>query len=326
MRRREFMTLLGGIAATSLARPASAQSMPEIGFLDSGAPANMKANLDAFRQGLAETGFIEGKNLAIEYRWAQGRYDQLPALAAGLVQRPVAVIAATRSSAPAKAAKGATATIPIVFQTGSDPVEDGLVGSLNKPGGNVTGATRLTTALTQKRLGLISELLPKTTTIAMLVNPNGPQTPLQISQMQEAARARNFKLEIVRAASQHELEGAFAGAAQGKVDALVVASDNLFITNGPEIARIMIRHAVPTMTFESGAVKAGVLISYAASLSESFQQVGTYVGRILKGEKPADLPVLQPTKFELVLNLKTAKAIRLAIPDKLMALADEVIE
>lgn len=188
MRRREFMTLLGGIAATSLARPASAQSMPKIGFLDSGAPANMKANLDAFLQGLAETGFIEGKNLAIEYRWAQGRYDQLPALAAGLVQRPVAVIAATRSSAPAKAAKAATATIPIVFQTGSDPVEDGLVGSLNKPGGARDIAARLTTALTQKRLGLISELLPKTTTIAMLVNPNGPQTPLQISQMQEAAR------------------------------------------------------------------------------------------------------------------------------------------
>jgi putative ABC transport system substrate-binding protein len=326
MRRRNFIAGLGGALVTPWAACAQPASMPVIGFLDSGAPANMDANLAGFRSGLAETGFTEGQNVNIEYRWAQGRYEQLPALATELIERRVAVIAATRSSAPALAAKAKTSTIPIVFQTGTDPVKDGLVASLNRPGGNATGATRLTTALTQKRLGLMTELLPKATAIALLVNPAGPQTAIQVREMEDATRALHLKAHVVRAASEHELDAALADAAQRQCDALVVASDNQFITHSSEIAAIAMRHKIPVMTFESGGVKAGILMSYAASLAESFAQVGNYVGRILNGEKPADLPVLQPTKFDLVLNLKTAKSIGLAIPDRLLALADTVIE
>jgi putative ABC transport system substrate-binding protein len=326
MKRRTFVRLLGGTVLAPLAARAQQPTTPVVGFLDSGSPAGMKENLAGFHRGLAEAGYSEGQNLAIEYRWAAGRYDQLPALAADLINRQVAVIAATRSSAPALAAKAKTSTIPIVFQTGSDPIKDGLVASFNRPGGNVTGATRLTTALTQKRLGLISELLPKATTIGLLVNPNGPQTAGQTQEMEDAARALKLRLVVVKAASELELDSAFAAAAQGRAEALILASDNLFIGGGAEIARLAVRHAIPTMTFESHAVRAGVLMSYAAGLPDSFRQVGAYVGRILKGEKPADLPVVQPTKFDLVLNLKTAKAMGLAIPDRLIALADEVIE
>jgi putative ABC transport system substrate-binding protein len=326
IRRRDVFTLLGGAAAAWPVAAQAQQSMPVVGFLDSGARAGMDANLTAFLGGLREMGLTEGRNVVIEYRWAEGQYNRLPMLAAELINRPVAVIAATRSSAPALAAKAKTSAIPIVFQTGTDPVKDGLVASLNRPGGNVTGATRLTTALTQKRLGLMTELLPKATAIALLANPLGPQTAIQVSEIETAAQALRLKTHIVKAASEGELNTAFADAVQGRCDAMVVASDNLFITRGGEIAALAMRHKIPVMTFESGGVKAGILMSYAASLAESFAQVGAYAGRILKGEKPSDLPVLQPTKFDLVLNLKTAKAIGLTIPDKLMALADEVIE
>jgi putative ABC transport system substrate-binding protein len=327
MRRREFVTLLGGAAAASWPLAARAQpAMPVIGFLDSGSPAGMETNLGGFHRGLAETSYTEGKNLAVVYRWAQGRYDQLPALAAELVRLPVAAIAATRSSAPARAAKAATSTIPIVFQTGSDPVKDGLVASLNRPGGNVTGATRLTTAVIQKRLGLMSELVPKMITVAVLANPAGPQTSAQVQELQEATDARGLKLHVAKASGEGELDAAFASITQARADALIIGSDNLFIGRRKQIVALTIRHAIPTIFFERDSVVDGGLMSYAAGLADSFRQVGVYIGRILKGEKPADLPVLQPTKFDLVLNLATAKALSLELPPTLLALADEVIE
>ena len=300
--------------------------MPVIGFLDSGSPEGMTANLDGFHRGLSEIGFTEGKNVTIEYRWAEGRYDQLPALAAELVRRPVAVIAATRSPAPALAAKTATSTIPIVFQTGSDPVKDGLVASLNRPGGNVTGATRLTLELTLKRFGLISELVPKATAIGLLVNPNGLQAAAQVEEIQKATRERGLALHVANASNDRELDAAFAAIMQSGAAVLIEGNDPLFIDRRKRIVALTISNKIPTMFFERESVVAGGLISYAASFTDSFRQVGAYVGRILKGEKPADLPVLQPTKFELIINLKTAKAIGLTISPTLLALADEVIE
>jgi putative tryptophan/tyrosine transport system substrate-binding protein len=243
-----------------------------------------------------------------------------------LVRRPVTVIAATRSSAPALAAKAATSSIPIVFQTGSDPVKDGLVASLNRPGGNVTGATRLSTDLIAKRLGLMIELVPKANAIALLVNPIGPQTPAQAEDMRKAASMLGLQLHIVNATNQTELDSAFAAAAQSKAGALIVATDNLFIDRRGRIVALAAQYAIATIYPEHESVAAGGLLSYAASLPDSFRQVGVYVGQILKGAKPADLPVLQPVKFDLVINLKAAKAIGLEIPAKLLALADQVIE
>jgi putative ABC transport system substrate-binding protein len=326
MKRREFILALGGAATWSLTVRAQQEAMPVIGFLDRGSAANMESNLAGFRQGLAEAGYAEGNNVAIEYRWAGNRYDQLPALAADLVKRRVAVIAATRSSAPALAAKAATSTIPIVFQTGSDPVKDGLVASFNRPGGNVTGVTRLTTELIQKRIGLMFELVPKTTTIGLLTNPNGIQTAEQVKEMQAATSARDIRLHIASASSDSELDAAFATLAQSGVTALIEGSDPLFIDRRKHIVALTISHKIPTMFFERDSVVDGGLITYAASFSDSFRQVGVYVGRILKGAKPTELPVQQPTKFELVINLKTAKAIGLTVPASMLSTADEVIE
>ena len=238
----------------------------------------------------------------------------------------MAVIAATRSSAPGLAAKATTATIPIVFQTGSDPVKDGLVASLNRPGGNVTGITRLSTELLPKRLGLISELMPKASAIAVLVNPKGPQTADQVQEMEESTRRLGIKLHVVEASTERELDTAFAAAAQHRASALIVATDNLFVGQSERIVALAASHAIPTMYPFSESVVAGGLMSYAANFTDSFRQVGVYVGRILKGEKPADLPVLQPTKFELVINLKTAKALGIKFSDNLLSLADKVIE
>jgi putative tryptophan/tyrosine transport system substrate-binding protein len=327
VKRREFITLLGGMgAAWPLAARAQQPAMPVIGFLDSGSPVGMTAYLAGFHQGLAETGFTEGKNLAIVHRWGQSRYDQLPALAAELVRLPVAVIAATRGPGPALAAKAATSTIPIVFQTGTDPVKDGLVASLNRPGGNVTGASRLTIDLIPKRLGLLVDLVPKMTAIALLTNPAGPQGTLQVQEMQEPVRSLGLRLHVVNASTERELDTAFAAVAQNRADALIVPTDPLFIGRREQIVALAIHHAIPTIFAERESVAAGGLMSYAASQTDSFRQVGAYVGRILKGEKPADLPVLQPTKVELVINLKTAKALGLDILPTLLALADEVIE
>jgi putative ABC transport system substrate-binding protein len=327
MRRREFITLLGGAAATwPLAARAQNPAMPVIGFLDSGEPAGMEANLTGFRRGLSETSYTEGQNLAIDYRWAEGHLDRLPALAADLVRRPVAVIAATRTSAPGLAAKAATSTIPIVFQTGSDPVKDGLVASLNRPGGNVTGASRLSTDLIPKRLGLMAELVPKMTAIALLVNPAGHQSVAQVHEMQEPTRALGLQLHVVNASTEHELDTAFAAIVQSGADALIVAINPLFIARREQIVALAQRHAVPVIFAERESVMAGGLMSYAASFTDSFRQVGVYVGRILKGASPADLPVQQPVRFELVINLKTAKALGLTVPPSLLTTADEVIE
>jgi ABC-type uncharacterized transport system substrate-binding protein len=327
MKRREFISLLGGTAATwPLGARAQQLAIPVIGFLDSGSSAGMAVNLAGFHQGLAEGGFTEGKNVAISYRWAENQKDRLPALAADLIRQPVAVIAATRSSASALAAKALTSTIPIVFQTGSDPVKDGLVASFNRPGGNITGASRLTTELVPKRFELISDLAPKASVIGMLVNPNGVQTAIQIKEMEESTRARGLTLSVAKAANDGELDAAFAAIAQSGAAVLVEGSDPLFIDHRKHIVALTISHEIPTIFFERDSVVDGGLMTYSASIADSFRQVGVYVGRILKGAKPAELPVMQPTKFELVINLKTAKAIGLTIPPTLLALADEVIE
>jgi len=325
MRRREFMTLVGSAAFWPLAARAQTP-MPVIGFLDSGAPEGMTATLAAFHRGLGETGFTEGKNVAIEYRWAHGKYDQLPQLAAELVGRKVAVFAATRGPGPARAAKAATSTIPIVFQTGTDPVKDGLVASLARPGGNVTGASRLSTDLIPKRLGLMTELVPKMTAIALLFNSISPQADSQVQEMQEPTRALGLKLHLAKASNESELDAAFAALKENSVGAVIVANDPLFIGRREQIVALSLRYAVPITFAERESVIAGGLMSYAASFTDSFRQVGVYVGRILKGANPADLPVQQPVKFELVINLKTAKALGLNVPATLLTSADEVIE
>jgi putative ABC transport system substrate-binding protein len=324
MRRRDFIAGLS--CALTMPWAARAQQTPVIGFLDSGARANMEPNLAAFHRGLGEAGFTEGQNVAIEYRFAEGHYDRLPALAAELVRKPVAVIAATRSSGPALAAKAATKTIPIVFQSGGDPVKDGMVASLNRPGSNVTGATRQSIELGAKRLGLLRDLAPKTAAVALLLNPSSAQTRSNIQELEEPVRSLGLRLHVLRAGTEPELATAFAAYAGTKADAMIVANDPLFIGWSQKIGALALQHRVPTIAPERLYAVAGGLASYGASLPDSFRQVGVYVGRVLKGEKPADLPVLRPVKFELVINLKTAKAIGLEIPPKLLFTADEVIE
>jgi ABC-type uncharacterized transport system substrate-binding protein len=328
MKRREFIGLVAAVATVgSRAARAQQAAMPTIGFLDSGFAKGMDGYLDGFRRGLKETGYAEGENVAILFRWSEGRMDQLKTFAAELAARPVDVIVGSRGPAPGLAAKAATSTIPVVFQTGSDPVEIGLVASMNRPGGNVTGVTRMSTALIPKRLGVLRELVPGMSKLALLVNPNGPQTAEQIRDMQEPTRSLGLQLHIVEASNESELEAAFAEARK-KIDAqaLIVASDNLFIDARNRVVEQAAQHALPTIYFEPESVRAGGLMCYSASLADSFRQAGVYAGRILKGAKPAELPVLQPDKFELILNLKTAKALGLTVPPTLLATADEVIE
>jgi putative ABC transport system substrate-binding protein len=324
--RREFITVLGGAVTWPLAAHAQVPAMPMVGFLDSGSPVGMDVNLAGFRAGLAESGYTEGKNVTIAYRWADNQNDRLATLAAELVRLPVAVIAATRSSAPALAAKAATSTIPIVFQTGSDPVKDGLVASFNRPGGNVTGASRMSTQLVPKRLDVLLQLLPNAKSIGLLVNPNGIQTALQVQEMQQAAHERGLALHIASASTVGELDKAFAELTQAGTAALVEGNDPLFIDQRKHIVALTVANKIPTIFFEENSVADGGLMTYGANFSDSFRQVGAYVGQILKGAKPADLPVQQPTKFDLIINMKTAKALGLTVPPTLLALADEVIE
>jgi putative tryptophan/tyrosine transport system substrate-binding protein len=319
--RREFLaTLLGGAAAWPLAARAQ-QSMPVVGFLISA-----RQQVDEVQVALKDAGFVEGRNLAIEYRNADEQYNRLPALAADLVRRKVAVIFSTGSVISPLAAKAATTTIPIVFAMGSDPVKFGLVASLSRPGGNLTGVTYHNSLLAPKRLQLLRELLPKLAVVAMLVNPSNPNAEPDAAEMQAAARVVGVDIAIVNARSEDDFDPAFDTIAQRRADALIVHIDALFQGRVGRIVALAARHAVPAVYAWRGYVVAGGLMSYGTDIGPLQRQAGIYVGRILKGEKPADLPVVQPTRFDLVINLKTAKALGLEIPPKLLALADEVIE
>jgi putative tryptophan/tyrosine transport system substrate-binding protein len=305
MRRRKFISLLGGAAAWPLVARAQQPTMPVIGFL-SGA-STPKEGLAAFQKGLREAGYIEGKNVMIEYRSATGQYDQLPALAVDLVHHQVAVIAAVNTSAPGLAAKSATSNIPIVFQTGGDPVQDGLVTRMNRPGGNVTGVSRLSVALEPKRLELLHDLVPRAGVIGFLVNPLNPRTQLLVPQMRERAKSLGLSLNVLEASTEAELDSVFASSSQHAVDALLVAQEPTYNRWYEHIVSLAERHKVPAVYASHIYAEAGGLMTYDASVADSMRQVGVYVGRILKGEKPADMPIVQPTKFELAINLKTAK-------------------
>ena len=299
--------------------------MPVIGILGSGSPGPNAENLAAFRQGLSETGYVEGQNFTIEYRWAEGHYDRLPALVADLVGRKVDVIAAGNTTA-IQAAKSATSTIPIVFFGGGDPVEQGFVASLARPGGNLTGVSAMASELMPKRLELLSELVPQTRLVALLINPDNPITEPVIRDVREAAREKRLQLDILKAATDSEIDGAFATLVQSHADTLVVGADAVFANRPAQLVALAAHYAVPAIYFAREFVAAGGLISYGVSFTGIWRQVGIYAGKILKGAKPADLPVQQPTTFELVVNLKTAKALGLTIAPAILDLADEVIE
>jgi putative ABC transport system substrate-binding protein len=330
MRRREFSTLLGAVAATSTVWPprlsAQQKVMPVIGFLTSGSAGRNAPYSAAFREGLSETGSVEGQNVAIEYRWAEDHYDRLPAFAADLVSRKVDVIVTGGGIHTVRAAKNATSTIPIVFETGGDPVGDGLVACLARPGGNLTGITFLTAQLIPKRLELLRELVPQAGVIALLVNPNNANIEREMRDMQEAAHEKGVQLHILTASSESEIAAAFSDLNQRQAGALVVEADSFFARQRDQLVELAARHAVPSIYWFPEFARAGGLISYGPSLTVVYRQIGIYVGRILKGAKPADLPVVQPTTFELVINLKTAKALGLTVPPAILARADEVIE
>jgi putative tryptophan/tyrosine transport system substrate-binding protein len=326
MRRRELILLLSGAVTAVRAVRAQQKAMPVIGYLNSGSPVSTAPGVAAFREGLREIGYVERQNVAIEYRWAEGRYDRLPALAADLVGRKVDVIATGGGETPALAAKNVTSTIPIVFIGGGDPVKAGLVVSLARPGGNLTGFTTLTGEVIAKRLEVLSELVPQARVIAVLVNPNSGGAESQMRTVQEAAHAKGLQLHIMKAGADGEFETAFATLVQLQAGALLVGPDPFFFSRREQLVALAARHAVPAIYEWREFAAAGGLISYGPSLTGTWRQVGIYVGKILEGTKPADLPVQQPMTFELVVNLTTAKALGLTIPQSILARADEVIE
>ncbi len=325
MKRRQFITLLGGATIPwSLAARAQQLPMPVIGFLNGQSPGTYAPFVAAFRQGLSQAGYVEGQNVSIEYRWAEGHYDRLPALASDLVQRRVTVIVAAGNAHGA--AKAATTTIPIVFSAGGDPVKLGLVTSLNRPDGNLTGVSVLTSTLEAKRLELLHELLPKAALIGVLLDPAFSAADAQLREIQTAAQALGQQLRIVHASNEGDLEGAFATLADGPVGALAVVGNPFFLNARTSLLALAARYALPTIYESREFTKAGGLMSYGTDIPDVYRQVGIYTGRILKGDKPADLPIVQPTKFDMAVNLKTAKVLRVDVPTSILLRADEVIE
>jgi putative tryptophan/tyrosine transport system substrate-binding protein len=326
MGRREFVALLGGAAAGwPLAARAQQPALPVVGFLETRSPDMIADRLRAFRQGLKDTGYVEGENVAIEYRWAENQMDRLPALATELVRRQVAVIAATGGPATAFAAKAASTAIPIVFAVAEDPVGLGLVASLARPGGSATGINFFTGELAAKRLGLLRELAPAATRVAALVNPTGPPAQTTLRDVQAAAPVIGLQVQVLTASTSREIDAAFATLVRDKADALLVTPDPFFTSRRVQLANLAVRHGIPTVGSRDIA-EAGGLMSYGANLNDAYRQVGVYTGRILRGAKPADLPVVQSTKFELVINAQTARTLGLEVPPTLLARADEVIE
>jgi putative tryptophan/tyrosine transport system substrate-binding protein len=327
VKRREFITLLGGAAtAWPLAARAQQSAMPVIGYLHVGTSAESRDRVAAFHRGLKELGFVEGRNVAIEYRWADNQNDRLPELAADLIRRGVAVIAAPAGADSARVVKGLTTTIPIVFSTGVDPVQTGLVRSLNQPGGNATGVADLAVGVAGKRLGLLHELLPGAVRFVLLVTPGTTSGESTIAEVESAAAAIGRQVEVLSATTKLDIDAAFAKLAQKRADALLVAPQILFSTRRVQLVTLAARHAVPTMYYQREYVETGGLMSYGSSIIDRERQLGVYTGRILKGEKPADLPILRAVKFEFVINLQTAKTIGPDMPPTLVARADEVIE
>ena len=324
MRRREFITLLGGAATWPLAVRAQQRAIPVVGFLNSASPGPYPP-VSAFLRGLNEMGFVEGRDVAIEYRWAEGHYERLPALIADLVQRKVSVIAATSTPA-AVAAKAANTAIPTIFTTSGDPVQLGFVSSLSKPGGNLTGATQLNVEVSAKRLELMHEAIPTANNFALLVNPPGPNTKAELQDDSGAAAALGLTLHVLSASSEQDLDSVFESLAKLHIEALVIGSDPFFSRHMEKIARLALRYRVPAIYQYAEFTTAGGLMSYGGNAAESYHIAGIYVGRILNGEKPANLPVQQVTKVELIINLKTAKALGLTVPPQIVARADQVIE
>lgn len=326
MKRRKVIALVGGAAVLPVFAHVQAQSIPTIGFLSARSPNESTYLVDAFRRGLAETGAIDGQNVAVEYRWALGEYDRLSGLAAELVRRPINALVSVGGEKSAMAAKAATARIPIVSLFTDDPVERGLVASLNRPGGNVTGISLQSAFLAAKRLGLLHEIAPKLTTLGVLLNPSNPAAASQLRDLQEAAGTISLQLQVFNAGTDPEIDTAFEAIARNSIPALVVAVDPFFTSRRDKLVALAMRHSLPTMYHLREFAISGGLISYGVDLPDMYRLAGVYTGRILKGSKPADLPIMRPTKFELVINLKTAKTLGLAIPPGVLAIADEVIE
>jgi putative tryptophan/tyrosine transport system substrate-binding protein len=325
--RRKFIAAIGGTAATwPFAARSQQPKMQVIGFLHSASAAEYAHLVTAFRSGLKEVGYVEGQNVAIEYRWAEGEYERLTSLAADLITRKVDVIVATGGEPSALAAKAATSTVPIIFTSGGDPVKAGLVASLNRPGANATGVTLFTTTLLAKRLEYLHYLLPKMTTVNFLVNPNFRNTETDTKDLQEAARLLGSQMRILNARSDRDFDAAFAALAERPAEPLIIDAEPFFYAQRIKLVTLAAHYAVPVMYYLREFVSEGGLISYGSSLADSYRQIGVYAGRVLKGEKPGDLPVVQPTRFELVINLKTAKALGLEVPPTLLGLIDEAIE